>query len=299
MEPLFILVRILVFVVGLAIVAYIMTSAIRTFVLPRSAPDMLTRTFFLNMRRLFNLRMRWTSTFLERDGIMAMYAPVCLIMLPAVWLTGVLLGYMCLFWAVGVQPWSFAFKVSGSSLLTLGFATLDDVPTTIMILSEATIGLILVALLIAYLPTMYAAFSKREAAVTMLEVRAGSPPSAIEMILRFNRLHRLAQLDEMWVTWETWFVELEETHTSLAALAFFRSPKPHRSWVTAAGAVLDGASLVSSTIDVPPNAQIDLCIRAGYLALRYISDFFRIPYNPAPNATDPISISRAEYDAAC
>src|SRR5205085_8392901 len=124
--------------------------------------------------------------------------------------------------------------------------------------SEATIGLILVALLIAYLPTMYAAFSRREAAVSMLEVRAGSPPSAVEMILRFHRLNRLVYFNTLWTSWEVWFVELEESHTSLAALAFFRSPHPDRSWITAAGTVLDAAALVISTVDIPPDPQANL-----------------------------------------
>jgi hypothetical protein len=103
----------------------------------------------------------------------------------------------------------------------------------------------------------------------------------------------------LWTSWEAWFVDIEESHTSLAALSFFRSPQPHRSWVTAAGAVLDAASLVLSAVDIPRDTQADLCIRAGYLALRYIASFFRISYNPDPAPTDPISITKKEFDAAC
>src|SRR5262249_1040830 len=116
---------------------------------------------------------------------------------------------------------------------------------------------------------------------------------------RFWRLHRLEELNEIWSTWEIWFSELEESHTSLAALAFFRSPRPHRHWVTAAGAVLDAASLAASTLNVRKDTHADLCIRAGYLALRHVAEFFKIPYDPDPRPTDPISISRAEFDEAC
>jgi hypothetical protein len=158
---------------------------------------------------------------------------------------------------------------------------------------------LLVALLIAYLPTMYAAFQRREAAVTLLEVRAGSPPSAIEMILRYHRLHGLDRLSEQWRVWEAWFVDIQESHTSLAALVFFRSPRPDHSWVTAAGAVLDAAALTRSTVDTPTDFQADLCIRAGYLALRHIADFFSVPYNDDPQKGDPISVTRQEFDAAC
>jgi hypothetical protein len=296
---LFILVRIFVFVLGLILVAGTLVSTIRNFVLPRSAPDKLTRIVFHTMRFLFNLRLRWTSTYKERDRVMAYFAPFGLLALPVVWLTSVLVGYMCMYWALQNLSLETAFKVSGSSLFTLGFAILDDLPTTLLIFTEAAIGLFLVALLIAYLPTMYAAFSRREAAVTMLEVRAGSPPSAVEMFKRYHRIHGLDKLSLLWETWEVWFADLEESHTSLAALAFFRSPQPHRSWITAAGTILDAASLASSTIDIPRDPQADLCIRAGFLALRYISDFFSIQYDPHPRPTDPISISREEFEAAC
>ena len=96
----------------------------------------------------------------------------------------------------------------------------------------------------------------------------------------------------MWRNWEIWFSEIEESHTSLAALAFFRSPQPDRSWVTASGAVLDTASLVNAALDIPHDPQADLCIRSGYLALRRIADLLRHPYEMNPRPTDPISIQR-------
>ena len=145
---------------------------------------------------------------------------------------------------------------------------------------------------------MYAAFSKREALVTMLEVRAGSPPSAITLLTRFYELNRMHMLDDLWTTWELWFVDIDETHTSLAALSFFRSPQSDRSWITASGAVLDAASLAASALEIPSNGQANLCIRAGYIALRHISDFFGLPYDPNPRPDDPISITREEFDQA-
>lgn len=293
------LLRILVFCLGIYIVAGTLTSAIRSFVLPRSARDWLTYTVFVVTRFLFRLRTVRAISYEERDAVMALYAPVSLLVLPAVWLVCVQAGYMCMYWALGVNSWHTAFLVSGSSLLTLGFAPVEGIPRSMLVFSEATIGLILVALLIAYLPTMYAAFSKREAAVNMLEVRAGSPPSAVEMFERFHRLDRLDQMHDLWVTWELWFADVEETHTSLAPLAFFRSPQPDRSWITAAGAILDAASMTSSTLDLPRDPQVDLCIRAGYLALRHIADFFGIAYNPKPTRDDPISITREEFEDAC
>jgi hypothetical protein len=292
-------VRVLAFLLGMSLVLATLFSAIRTFVLPRSANDRLSRFVFLSTRKVFNFMMRWARTYTLRDSIMAYYAPVSLLLLPAVWLALVLAGYMNMFWAIDPASWPDTFKLSGSSLFTLGFATPNDFIRTLLIFSEAAIGLALLALLISYLPTMYAAFSKREASVTLLEVRAGSPPSAIEMLARYHRLRRLEELSEIWVHWEVWFAELDESHTSLAALAFFRSPQPERSWVTAAGAVLDAAALAASTLDIPRDTRADLCIRAGFLALRHIAGFFKISYNPNPAPTDPISISREEFDHAC
>ena len=219
--------------------------------------------------------------------------------MPPVWLICVLVGFMGMFWAAGGRSWYQALRISGSSLLTLGFVPLDRLSDLLLGYSEATLGLILVALLIAYLPSMYSAFQRRETAVTLLEVRAGTPPSAIELFQRLHRLRRLEKLSEMWVSWEIWFAELEESHTSLPALAFFRSPKPSQSWITAAGTVLDAAALAASTLDIPRDVQAELCIRAGYLALRRICDFFALPYNPQPAPGDSISVTRAEFDAAC
>jgi hypothetical protein len=291
--------RSLVFLVGGFIAVRTVLSAIRTLVVPRGEPVYLTRLVFLSIRFLYNVRADRAVTYERRDKIMASYASLSLLTLPPVWLALVCFGYMMMFWALGAPSWVDAFRDSGSALLTLGFASPDGVPQAILMFSEATIGLILIALLIAYLPTIYAAFERREALVTMLEVRAGSPPSVDEMIARYHRIHGLNQLSEVWERWEAWFADVEESHTSLAALVFFRSPDANRSWVTASGVVLDTASFTNSTLDIPHDARADLCIRAGYLALRHVADVFRIPYDANPEPTDPISVSRKEFDAVC
>jgi hypothetical protein len=128
---------------------------------------------------------------------MAFFAPVALLCLVPAWYVLIIIGYMGMYWATGTTQWSQAFIVSGSSLLTLGFSTPENSIQYALVFSQATLGLILVALLIAYLPTIYAAFSQRESAVTLLEVRAGAPPSAIEMIVRFNRIHGLHRLGNL------------------------------------------------------------------------------------------------------
>lgn len=298
--------RALVFMLGLGLVYRALRAAVRTFVLPRSAADPIILRVFRTLRWVFDWRLRRMATYAQRDALMAMYAPVGLMLLVPALLALVLAGHMAMLWAVGGRPvadlsaWSHAFAMSGSSLFTLGFVRGDGPAETLLSFSAAAMGMMLVALLIAYLPTIYAAFSAREKMVTLLEVRAGSPPTAIELLSRYQRLHRLDRLGELWPAWEGWFAEVQESHTSLAALVFFRSPLPEHSWVTAAGTVLDSAALTLSTVDLPQDVYAQMCLRAGYLALRRVADFFEVSYNHDPHfPADPISISRQDFDTAC
>ncbi|MBI5352616.1 MAG: hypothetical protein HZB50_08285 [Chloroflexi bacterium] len=290
-------VHILVFIIGLALVIMTIFSALSTFVLPRAARSQLNRVIFGSMRRMFEFFLRFTRTYEQRDAIMAYYSPVSLIMLVPAWYVLIMFGYAMMYWSLGVGDAFVDFRFSGSSLLTLGFASSENLFVNILVFSEALIGLILVALLMAYLPTMYAAFSRREQAVNMLEVRAGNPPNPFDMLSRFHRIHGLDKLGEYWKTWEVWFADVEESHTTLPALVFFRSPKPDNSWIIAAGAVLDTASITLSSIDIPNEMSAALCIRAGFLALHSITDYFDIPHPDNPHYPEtPISIKREEFD---
>ena len=291
-------VQVAMFLLGLALVVRTVLSAVRTFVVPRGDNDSLSRLVFHNVRHVFDLIASPSRPYAFRDRVMAYYGPVALVLLPAFWLVLLAAGYTLMFWAAGVGSIEAAFVDSGSSLLTLGFARPSVPGTEILAFTEAAIGLALVALLISYLPTIYGAFSRRELLVSLLEVRADSPPSPVVMITRFHRLHGLAALGEMWERWEQWFAEIEETHSSLPVLVYYRSQQPDHSWVSAAGAMMDAAAIVRSSVDIPMDVQADLMIRAGYLAVRRIVAYFRFPdlHDPAPS--DPISIERSRFEAA-
>ena len=258
-------------------------SAIATFVVPRSTSTALTRGVFLGMRKLFMWRLRRVTEYRRRDATLAFYAPLSLLALVPVWVGLILVGYTLMFWAAGQLPWYQAFRDAGSSLLTLGFEPLEGRLQTFLGFTAATIGLTITALLIAYLPSIYSAFSRREAAVTLLEVHAGSPPSAIAMLERYHRIHGLERLSDQWSAWETWFADIQESHTSLAALPLFRSPKPEHSWVTASGAVLDTASLTLATVDIP-NDPRRLCA-SGQAIWRSITLRVTSAQTPIPTAT--------------
>jgi hypothetical protein len=290
---------VLAVIVGALMILVVFDSALRTFVLPRGVSNPLTRATFVGLRSLFNLRARDTRSYEARDRVMALYGPIGLFALVFVWMALVIGGYTLIYRAVIVDTWHAAIELSGSSFFTLGFELPPHgIPGYLLVFSEAATGLAILALLIAYLPTIYGAFSRREREVARLATIAGTPPSAVELLVRYHRIAWLDHLPELWTTFEQWFAELGETHTSLAVLTFFRSPSPHRSWVTAAGAVLDGAALAQSTLAIPWSPQAGLCIRSGFLALREIADYYEIPYDPDPEPGTSISIAREEFDAA-
>lgn len=290
--------RVVAFGVGVLLVIFMGDSALRTFVLPRAASPRITRTVFLVTRRVFNLILRFRKTYEQRDAVMALFSPICLLLLPGVWLGMLMTGFTLMFWAFDSGSWHDAYASSGSSLLTLGFLEHSDYTRLTISFVEASLGLGLLALLISYLPTIYNSFSRREVLVAQMSVRAGTPPTAVDLLRRAQLINRINDLDEIWLAWQTWFSEVEETHTSLAALVFLRSPRPDRSWVTAGGAVLDAASLHLSVVDVPRAPQAALCIRSGFLSFRAIAGFFGVPYDDDPSPTDPISLDRSEFDDA-
>lgn len=288
--------KVVAFTVGSAVVLGTLASAIKTVVMPRSDPAMLARWVFVNLRRPFDFRVRRAKTWEQADHVMARFAPFALMLMPAVWVTTVLVGFVPIYWAMGERFPRDAFVQSGSSLLTLGFAYDPDGPTVAATFVEAAIGLSLVALLITFLPTIYQTFSRREVLVSQLDTRAGTPPTPVALFRRAKRIGWVDQLDDFWLEWERWFAEIDESHTSYPSLVFFRSPRHDRSWVTAAGAVLDSASLYLSSVDKPRSWQAQICIRAGYLALRDIAAVFEVPFDDDPAPTDPISITRDEWE---
>lgn len=291
--------KILAVLGGSYIVLATLMSAVRTVIVPRGVPVKLGRRVFLMMRYLFELPLRKDDSYARRDRVFALYAPVTLLVLLIVWIVFEFVGYTLIYLGLGVDPVKKAVEVSGSSLFTLGFSHPNELGPSITSFTQAATGLILLTLLIAYLPMLYGVFSRREAAVTSLESRAGAPPSSAEFLERLWAIEFYGHLADVWVRWEDWFVELAETHTSFPALAFFRSPEPDHSWVIAAGTVLDTAALTCSTIDLPRDPRAELMIRAGYLALRRIAAFFGFVFDPDPRPDDPISITRQEYDQVC
>ena len=207
-----------------------------------------------------------------------------------------------MFHALGVRGFERAFEMSGSSLFTLGFVRPPDLATNVLAFLEAATGLAVLGLLIAYLPTIYGVvLAPRGRWSPQLAVRAGNPPSGV----RAARCSRSAWSASTCsttsgCTWQQWFAELEETHTSLGVLSFFRSPQAHRSWVTASGAVLDAASLRLAAVDLPFDPEAGLCMRAGVLRAARDRRLLRHPVRPGSAARAIRSASAEdEFLEAC
>jgi len=304
---------------GVAIVVGTLLSAVRTVVVPRPEQVLITRLVFGGLRPVFRFVARFGPA--ERgDRVLALYAPIALLSLPLVWLLAMLLAFTMLFVATGADGPRAALEAAGSSLLTLGFVRPGTFAGELVAFVGAALTIaIVVLLLVTYLPTMYASFSEREREITMLEARAGAPATGVELLTRLARIHGLGTVDDLWARWEGWFAAVHESHTSQPALAFFRSHRPDQHWVVAAGAVLDGAALFVACVDHAAartdqqtvtvhrrgedQQQVrapaaELCLRAGFLALRDVARYFRLAFDDDPSPAAPISITREEFDRA-
>lgn len=277
--------RILIGLGGAVGALVVLGSAVRSVVLPRAVPARLARVAFLAVRLPLSAaaaghtrRGRWH----RRENLLALQGPMGILAQLATWTVLVALAFTGVLWAVERLPPSWdgvrdAASESGSSLTTLGIVHPIHVAGEFVAFTEAGIGLVLLALVVTYLPTVYGAFARREAVVAKLGVRVGSSPTATALLRRSWELGRFDRLEEVWNSWEDWFVDVGESHTSFPQLIFFRSHRPETSWVTSAGAVLDAAALARTAIDVELDSRSELTIEAGVSTLDLIGRFMGIP----------------------
>jgi hypothetical protein len=290
--------EILVFIAGLAVVLGTAGSLIRTLVVPRGVSSRLSvivsrkivRNFFLVIADRFN-------SYEMKDKILALAAPNSLIVLLLVWLGLFLVGYALMLWPLIDASFLDALRESGSSMLTLGFFSTVRETATVIDFAAAATGLIVIALQIAYLPTLYSAFNRREALVTMLQSRAGSPAWGPEILARHHLVGLMENLNRFYEEWEVWAADVAETHTTYPVLVGFRSPHPLRSWVMGLLAVMDSAALYLALCPTTAPTQSRLSLRMGFTAVRDIADILRIPYDPDPFPDDPIRLTYDEFMA--
>lgn len=292
--------------VGVAGVIGVLLSVLRTVVLPRAVPARLARFTFLAVRGVLLLRLRLGSSDYEtRDRVFALQAPLGLFAQLFTWSVLIFFYVAAIFWALSPQGLTSAsivqsLELSGSSMVTLGIDHPAGLARHLVAFAAAGVGLTLLALVVTYLPSLYGAFSRREAVIARLIVRAGSPPSGLSLLRRSWELDRFEQLEAVWDTWENWFVELGESHTTFPQLSFFRSPHPRNHWVLSAEAVLDGSALFITVVDASKRARSEMCLEAGVGALVAIAQFLGIPRRPTePEAEAEINLPRELFDRAC
>ncbi|MGH9080692.1 MAG: hypothetical protein ACRDYE_11580 [Acidimicrobiales bacterium] len=251
--------------VGITLVMSVLVSALETVVLPRNGFTRIARMVFAVADRV--LVHRWRNQQRRKDT-RALYAPVALVSLPLVWMLSVTFGFTFIFWAISHDTTQRAFEISGSSLFTLGFAEPEGSVRIWLTFVEATIGLGLVALLISYLPTIYAAHSGRERGISLLRPFAGTPPSPVDLLIN---LHSSDSLDnpELWRNMVDWMLALDQTHSAFPALCYFPESDEEQSWVATVGAMVDGAALLLSAAEFTTKEHAVEEVKGPMLALAY------------------------------
>jgi len=277
-------------------------SVIGTVVVPRRIRSPIPRLVAIAVDATFHFIADHFDSYKPRDRILAAQAPIQLILQIVAWLAAFEVGFGLLMWPfVGTAGLAGGFEQAGSALCTLGYLVPHSSPVAALDSLAALSGLGTVALQIGYLPTLYAAFNRREALVTLLDSRAGVPSWGPELLARTHYglgtgVSAVGELPELFEEWERWSADVAESHTTYLPLVNFRSPGPLSSWVTAQLAVLDAAALyLSLSPDAPGAISARLCLRGGFTCLAAIARArgFAIPDEADPN--DGIALSYMEF----
>ncbi|MGA2534743.1 MAG: potassium channel family protein [Terracidiphilus sp.] len=296
--------RIATLLTGIVCLFAVLLDAFQTIILPRRA------TGRFRLTRLFYIATWWPWVFLtkrlhdlrKREAAFSFYGPMSLIFLLALWAAGLLLGFALIYYALG-SPfndtgqgpgfWSDLY-VSGTTIFTLGLG--DVTPHTgwvrVVIILESGTGLGLLAVVMGYFPVLYAAFSRREVSISLLDARAGSPPTAAELLRRHAYEGGHSALSLLLVEWERWSAELLESHISYPLLCYFRSQHTNQSWISALTAVLDTSALLIAGVQGHEARQAQLTFAMARHALVDLSQIFSL--TPVSNGADRLPPAR--YD---
>lgn len=288
------------FGLGLVLVLWTWLDVIGTLVVPRAVHSPLTRAVEATVDRLFRLGTQRVRSFERRDSVLAWQAPLALLARLGTWIALFVLGYALMLLPVVPGPARHSFAEAGSSVFTLGYAAPHGTSNTFVEYIAAFTGLIVVALQIGYLPTLYSAFNRREAEVTLLMSRAGLPAWGPELLARTRfgivNADATATLDELFDTWERWAAEVAESHTTYLTLARLRSPRHHSHWLTSLLAVMDAAALhLSLAPSREPQLTARLCLRMGFITLQRVGVAMRLPVDEDPDPDAPISITYDDF----
>ena len=278
-------------ILGIWLIFVVLLDAFETVVLPRRIRRgfRLTSVFYRNTWRPWRGIARAIKSPTIRESFLGYFGPLSLILLLILWAFGLVLGFALLHWGsgehvqLGGEGITFAtlLYLSGETFFTLGLG--DVVPMTgwerALTVFEAGMGFAFLGLVIGYLPTIYSAFSRREVEISRLDARAGSPPTAAELLVRLGTCPGGRGLDSVLQSWERWSAEVLESHISYPVLSFFRSQHSNQSWLGALTIILDSCSLLLVEIDGVRNEQAELTFAMARHALVDLAQVLRAVYN--------------------
>ena len=293
-------VQVLLAVLGGLIVVRTWMSVLASLVVPRRSRDFISRGVRLGVNGLYRTATARVRDYHRRDRMLATEAATAILVQLLSWLGLFYVGFALLLQIIDRQGVRSAFSQAGSSLFTLGYAGPSDGPLTAVDYLAAATGLVVVALQIGYLPTLYSAFNRRETEVTLLAARAGTPSWGPEILARtrfgFEAGDDGAVMTDFYLAWERWAADVEESHTNYPVLIRFRSPRPMSSWIVALIAVLDSAALwLALSPSLAPRLEARLALRTGFTVLRSIAESLGIPVDHDPDPDAPLQLSYEEY----
>jgi hypothetical protein len=255
----------LAIILGVLLLLYVLRDAFETVVLPRrvSRRFRLTRFFYVLTWSPWRALARRRREGNPRENFLSIYGPLSLLVLLGTWAAALIVGFALIHWGAGSRlslpegirrGFVADLYFSGTTLFTLGLGDVSPSSTSERVLTivEAGTGFGLLALVISYLPVLSQGFSRRESAITLLDARAGSPPTAFELLRRESGDHSPESLAELFKDWERWSAELLESHVSFPVLAYYRSQHDNQSWVAALTTILDACVLTIAGIPKGP-----------------------------------------------
>jgi hypothetical protein len=292
--------RVIIFLAGLGLIFTWLHSIIRIVLLPRLVRDPLNHLVVSIVWRVLGWAIRNRNNPIQVQQVMLWFFPISIMVLTATWFLLVMTGFAGLYWSVyAVDSWVQAFIASGSALSTLGFATPQNTLGQFIAIPEGAFGLGIVVFLFTFVPGFLSAMQLRHDRVNWLYARTDTPPSGDALIAWFYRTGQADALNSIWEDWEQWFRNLEMYTALFPVVAFIPSFNRTHFWVNAAMAVLDAAALVRSTMNLDHYGSVDVCLRAGVMAIQEVAAAFNYPSFAGQELDHPCGVPRAEFDAAC
>jgi hypothetical protein len=283
--------------IGVILLILTWHSVIVTTIQPRTVTSYITFLGWAPVNALFQFLASRTHRYERKDRVLALLAPVSLLMMLVVWLLLFLVSYTLIFWPF-VGDLAGGFNLAGSSLFTLGFAALHQGGPIILEFMAAATGMIIIALQIGYLPTLYGAFNRRETLVTALNIRAGSPSWGPEILARHQTPRARATLPALFAAWETWAADIMESHSSYPWLLVFRSHEALHSWSVSLLAVLDAAALYMALAPDEAPEEAHQCVQSGIVALGKLGRLAQHPRGGSPEEVSGIHTNDKRSETA-